>query len=242
MLRVGACMAFFSKKVKPDKVNHSKNVESGNLHKNTSDIPPTVLPELDISVLRQNNISLLTLDERWNRLFTTFPISPELEKSQKAMNELIKKEAMLKQELEQLEPNKKKAMQQIIFLTKEAFENNNKEAKNSLLSCKTEIERLNARYNVLLEEIEKSDDALKTSNFELLRDTMLYVFTTLQQNKRRADDIKQEIAGMETRIIALSSELETIALDWTDIYNYFTDLIGTSHVKRLEEAFFGEHE
>ncbi len=58
---------------------------------------------LDKSVLRQNNITRLTIDERWTKLFSGLPMSPAIERMQNEMNELIKQEAMLRHEQESLE-------------------------------------------------------------------------------------------------------------------------------------------
>ena len=70
------------------------------------------------------------------------------------MNELIKQEAMLQNEQDNLEPQKRKAMAAIMNLTKEAFEEDNDEAKYKLKENKKEIERINKRINDVMEELE----------------------------------------------------------------------------------------
>jgi predicted RNase H-like nuclease (RuvC/YqgF family) len=192
---------------------------------------------LDLSVLKKNNITRLTIDERWTRLFATISMNPELETAQAEVNELIKKEAMLRQEQENLEPTKRKCMNQIISLTKEAFENNNSEAKNKLKECKKEIERINARVDKILEDIEKVTDSLKESNMNLLIQSIHYIFTTLKQSKLRAQEIRQELAQIEARQQALNQELESINVDWTSLAVDITELIGSDNVRNLEKEF-----
>ncbi len=192
---------------------------------------------LDLSVLKKNNITRLTIDERWTKLFAIISMSPELEAAQAEVNELIKKEAMLRQEQENLEPSKRKCMNQIISLTKDAFENNNNEAKNKLKECKKEIERINARMDKILEDIEKVSDSLKESNMNLLIQSIHYIFTTLKQNKLRAQEIRQELAQIEARQQALNQELESINVDWTSLAVDITELIGSDNVRNLEKEF-----
>lgn len=192
---------------------------------------------LDMTVLRKNNITRLTIDERWTKLFVGIPISPELEKIQNEMNELIKKEAMLKNEQENLEPSKKKCMNQIISLTKEAFENNNKEAKVKLTEYKEEIERINGRFDKIMEEIELVTDELKEVNLKLLKETTLYVFTALKNNKDKAQGIREELIQLQAKEKALTEELESINLDWTSYAVYFTELLGSESVQQLEDKF-----
>lgn len=216
-------MPLFKKKFVPEKVEEKAD--------------PSTAVMLDAATLRQHDITRLTIDERWTKLFVSIPMSPELGKAQNDMNELIKKEAMLKNEQDNLEPSKKKTMNLIMGLTKDAFENNNVDAKSRLKDCKKEIERINDRMNRILEDIEKTDDELREANIKLLNDTVKHIFTTLRNNKDRAQAIKEELAAIEKRGADLKSELESINLDWTSFAVNFTDLIGTDLVKKLESEY-----
>jgi chromosome segregation ATPase len=200
-----------------------------------SDGTPSVL--FDPSVLKQNNITRLSIDERWTKLFVKIKRSPEIEKAEMEMNELIKKEAMLKNEQENLEPTKRRCMNEIISLTKEAFESNNEEAKQRLKVCKKEIEKINARMEHILEDIEKLDDTLKAANQKLLEDSTAYIFSTLKAYKDRTSEILAELAELEQRQKALREELEGLSVDWTQYATDLTELIGTNEVKRLEKEF-----
>lgn len=189
------------------------------------------------SVLRQNNITRLSIDERWTKLFVTIKISPDLDKAEKEMGELIKNEAMLKNEQENLEPQKRKIMNEIMNLTQEAFENDNGAAKKKLAECKKEIEKINTRINDVLGNIEEFDEKLKAANLELLEDSITYIFSTLKINMGRASDIRNELQTLEQREKALREELETISVDWTKYALDLTELIGSDEVKRLESGF-----
>ncbi len=191
----------------------------------------------DPSILRQNNITRLSIDERWTKLFVTIKRSPELEQAEKEMNELIKKEAMLKNEQDNLEPSKRKCMTEIMNLTKEAFEDDNAEAKERLKVCKKEIEKINSRMNDILEDIEKLEDTLKEANHKLLEESTTYIFSTLKAYKDRSVEIQTELMALEQREKALREELETLSVDWTQYATDLTELIGTDQVKRLEGEF-----
>lgn len=218
-----------------------KTGESGLAAESTRDevVSAALLPVIDASVMKRNNLTLLTLDERWNRLFVRMDISPELERKQNEVNELIKRDSLMQQELEQLEPMKKKAMQKIIFLTKEAFERDNREAKDELIRQKSDIEKLNARVGALASEIELSAESLRKANLELLRDTMLFVYLTLRKQRDRSAEIKRELEEIELKRVALTAELSCLSDDWTETSVFFTELVGSDLVQELEEAFLG---
>jgi len=192
---------------------------------------------IDASVLKKNNISRLTIDERWIRLFVNLPMSPAIEKAQNEMNELIKKEAMLLQEQESLEPRKKKVMNRIISLTKDAFDNNDEAAKSELRDCRKEIERINERMEKILEDIEKVNNELKVANIRLLNETVRYVFSTLRSNRERAETITRELERIRQKEQELQEELDSINLDWTSYAVQFTELLGSDLVKTLESQY-----
>ena len=191
----------------------------------------------DSSILRKNNITRLSIDERWTKLFVTLKITPELQKAEEEMNELIKKEAMLRKEQDDLEPQKRKCMNKIMSLTKEAFENDNVTAKQELKECKKEIEKINNRINNILEDVENLEDRLREENLNLLNQSINYIFSTLKTNNERALEIKKELAEIEEKKKLLGEELETITLDWTKYAVDLTELIGTDPVKEFEEAY-----
>ncbi|MCX7772059.1 MAG: hypothetical protein N2376_02985, partial [Clostridia bacterium] len=149
----------------------------------------------------------------------------------------IKQEAMLRNEQDNLEPKKRRCMNEIISLTKEAFENNNDEAKSRLTEYKKEIEKINARMNDILEDIEKFDDTLKEANLKLLEDSTNYIFATLKANKDRAKEIQDELLALEQKEKALREELDTIKIDWTQYAVDLTELLGSDQVKSLEEKY-----
>lgn len=193
--------------------------------------------ELDPSILRKNDITRLTIDERWTKLFVNIKMTPEIEKAEKEMNELIKEEAMLKKEQESLEPQKRRLMNEILNLTRDAFENNNDAAKDRLQECKKEIERINARINEITEDVEKINDRLKKANLELLNNSVNYIFATLKSQNEKALKIKNELKEIEKRKNELMTELETIKVDWTQYAVDLTNLIGADPVKQFEEAY-----
>jgi chromosome segregation ATPase len=191
----------------------------------------------DSSVLRKNDITRLSIDERWTKLFVTIPMPSEIKEAEDEMNELIKQEAMLQNEQDNLEPQKRKAMAAIMNLTKEAFEEDNDEAKHKLKENKKEIERINKRINDVMEELEKLKDKLKQANIELLNKSINHIFSTLKANNKRAHEIKEELSQIEERQKLLTEERDTISLDWTNYAVQLTELIGTDPVREFENAY-----
>lgn len=195
------------------------------------------IPDIDPAMLRRNSVVLLTIDERWTGLFTGRTLPHSLEALQNAMNETLKREATIRQELEQLEPAKRKAMGQIIRLTKEAFEDGDARAKESLKSSRDEIERINLRWSALMEEMDGIGDMLRDANLALLRETAVQVFKTMRAAQVRIPALDAEISDLEARLAALRKERDTLAVDWSHLSEPFTKLYGPEYVHLLETQF-----
>lgn len=198
------------------------------------------VPVLEPAILRQNNVSRLTLDERWTGLFTGLNLPPVLLELQQKMNELVKQEALHNGELERMEPTKRKAMNEIIRLTKEAFEDGDEKARQKLLKRREEIESINLRWSKLLEERDVLTDNLRELNLQLLLETARYVFSTMRRAQTEVPAIDVEIKQLEDRLVELRQARERLALDWNKMSEPFTKLYGTAYVRQLETQFAPE--
>ena len=224
-------MALFGKK-------NPKVVKAGGKQNHaTSDVQ---IPPLDPAVLRQNNVTRLTLDERWTGLFTGQMLPPSLLELQQQMNELIRQEANQNGELERLEPTKKRAMHDIIRLTKEAFEDGDEKAKAILLKKREDIEAINLRWSKLLEDRDTLLDTMRDLNVRLLEETLRQVFSTMRRAQTEVPALDAEIRDLEARLQQRRQDRERLALDWNHLVEPFSRLLGTPYVRQLETQFAPE--
>ncbi len=191
----------------------------------------------DIATLKRNDISILTLDERWNKLFKNIPISREIKKRQDALNKLLAQEAVLFQEQKSIEPNKKKHMKNIISLTSEAFEKNNEQAKHALADSKLHIEQLNERAKELEDELFAKKAKIRESNFKLLEETVRYVYDVIEKSKKKEEKLEAEVDLLKKRLKDLQAQKQSITTNWTEIYSFFHNLLGSYELTKLDEQF-----
>jgi hypothetical protein len=196
--------------------------------------------KFDIATLKKNDITILTLDERWNRLFKIIPITGKIKKYQDNLNKLIGKEAALFQEQQSIEPEKKKHMKNIIALTQEAFEKNNEQAKRSLTASKLRIEQLNKRAEELEDELLQMGSKISESNFKLLEETVKYVYNVMSKSRARKAKLESELKLLRKRLKELQIQRQNLTTDWTEVYAFFHDLLGSEELTRLDMQFLNE--
>lgn len=195
--------------------------------------------KFDTRTLRKNDISLLILDERWNKLFNNAQKTPSIERSENRLKELLKQEARLTAEKKEIAVSKKQHMDNIIKLTADVFEKNDADAKKQMQASEQEIKRINDRAARIEEELEAMPDRLKQANLELLEQTVNIVYYKIRSSKKRVEELEKLIEETKTKLKGYIDEKESLSQDDTDIYSYFHDLLGAEELEKLDKEFFG---
>jgi len=202
---------------------------------------------LDARVLRQNDISILILDERWNMLFKNTPKSSSIERLEERLRELLKEESRLIAERNDLANLKKKHMATILSLTDEVYDKDNQEAKKEMLASQSEIKRINERNEAIESMLDNMPKRIKNANLELLEEAINLIYYKFRMGIRRREELKKLIAEQErvieearSKMVAYIEEKDALASDNTDIYSYFHDLLGPKVLEKLDRKFFNK--
>jgi phage terminase Nu1 subunit (DNA packaging protein) len=193
---------------------------------------------LDINVLRKNDISLLILDERWNKLFTNTQKSSGIEQYEKQLKDLMKEQARLLTEQKTIAVLKKNNMDKIINLTPEVFEKNDENAKIEMQLAEKEIKRINNRVKTIEDRLNDIPDEIKQVNLRLLEETINVVYFKIRSAGKRVKELEELIDECRAKLKQYIDEKESLAQDDTEIYSYFHDLLGAEELERLDKEYF----
>ncbi len=199
-------------------------------------------PQLDIKVLIKNDISLLTLDERWNSLFKNIVKTEVIIECENRIKELLKEQSRVIAESKEIAVKKKDCMDNIIKLTTEVFDNNNQEAQSAMQECEKQILGINNRLTEIEERLSNIPKEIRQANLDLLEQTVKIVYFSIRENQRRVAELDKEIAETKEKLIKLVDERELRAQDDTDTYSYFHDLLGGDQLQKLDEVYFSGKE
>lgn len=196
--------------------------------------------KLDRKILRKNDISLLILDERWNKLFINTPKTPRIALCEEKLKELLKEEARLTAEALEIAADKKKHMDRIIKLTPAVFGENDEEAKKEMAFCEKEIKRINERSPQIKKALDDMPERIKAANLELLENTVSIVYFKIRSSSKRVEELEKLIEETRERLKQYIDEKESLSQDDNDIYSYFHDLLGGEELEKLDNEFFGK--
>jgi uncharacterized protein YktB (UPF0637 family) len=192
----------------------------------------------DRRVLRKNSISVLILDERWNNLFANIDKTPDITLHEDNLRELLKRQAGLNAEMENISFKKRFSMDKIIRLTTDVFDNDVKDAKTEMQQCQKEIMKINDRLEEIENELDSFPDRIREENIGLLEDSVNLVYVNIRQNQKRAEELDKIIEKKRVELMQYIDEKESISQDETDVYSYFHDLLGGEELERLDREFF----
>lgn len=194
--------------------------------------------KFDSKVLRRNDISLLLLDERWNRLFANTPKTPLIAVAEDKLKNLMKEEAKLTAEQKEIAVSKKAHMDRIIKLTPAVYEKNDPDAAKEMEFCEKEIKRINDRLKKIEEELDILPGRKKDANLELLEHTVNLIYLKIRSDRKRVEELEKLIEEERGKLKAYIDEKTSLSQDDTDIYSYFHDLLGGEELERLDREFF----
>ncbi len=194
--------------------------------------------KFDRKILRKNDISLLILDERWNKLFENTVKTPQIASCEIKLRELLKEEARLITEAKVIAETKKKCMDRIMKLTPAVFEQNDEKAADEMQQLEKEIKRINERTKKIEEALDVLPDRTKETNLELLEHTVNLVYFKMRCSSKRVEELAKLIEETKAKLMQYIDEKESLAQDDTDIYSYFHDLLGGEELERLDRDFF----
>ncbi len=194
----------------------------------------------DLKVLFKNDISLLTLDERWNGLFKNMEKNNDIIECENRIKELLKEQSRLITESKEIAIKKKECMDSIIKLTTEVFDKNNKEAHTKMQECEKLIVAINKKMEENEERLLDIPKEIREENLQLLEYTVKLVYFSIRENQVKVSELDKEIAEAKESLKKMIEERELLAEDYSDTYSYFHDLLGKDELQKLDEIYFSK--
>ena len=174
------------------------------------------------SAIAKIKVPMLILDQKWHRLFALGGKPENVKELETKENELLKRDAELKNELKDLKKVKENLMSSVM---------SNMEGTSDLVSKKLDDDKR------LLEEckqrIESAEDELKDLpaqtdevNRELMMATMDYCYDKLRTNSTEAEEITNWIKDIRVQLKKNVIRKHNREINNKEIYSYMHDVFG----------------
>ena len=171
-------------------------------------------------ILKGKKVPILVLDQRWHKLFPDGVKPNEIVSIEQKVNELLKEQGKLVNEIKDLKKAKKKLLDAIVSGMSDAGNDKKKDKQQKLLlETKERIEKQSDRLMELPYEIKKANE-------ELLVAGMAYCYDELTSRTEELETLTEEINVQREELkekVAYRVELEE-SVDAT--YSLMHDLLG----------------
>ncbi len=181
------------------------------------------------------NIPILTLDNKWHRLFTQTEISPQIKAKEQQLNELLKRQGKLNNECKKLRSIKAKLRDEIVSLMdggNESAAAQKKQEENKRL-----IEDCNERLEADQEELLDIEKEINTVNYELMLLSMEVCYEAIRDNTAEIEQIDKWINQMRIDLkknVVRKQEKEVYN---QNLYSYMHDIFGPEVIEIFDMKY-----
>jgi len=182
-------------------------------------------------------IPILTLDNKWHRLFTQSEFTPELRSLEKTLNDLLKRQAKLTSESKEIKKLKKKLMDEVVILADEMGEHPTKKQDKDMADHKRLIEECNEKMDAYEEELVELPRQINQVNNQLMLITMDVCYKKLQRNTKELEEIEEWISGIRRELkkkVVRKKEKEAVI---NKLYAYMHDIFGAEVLELFDMQY-----
>ena len=177
--------------------------------------------------LSKIRLPILTLDNKWHRLFTQANETPEIKALEKKLNELLKIQGKVNTEGKQLKAVKRKLMDEILQLTDASNgEERSDEVQKTMDRNKQMMEECNERLAALEEENESVPDEIRETNYQLMIKTMELCYKRLEENQKEIEYFEKWIQDVRVELRENIIRKQNRELSTYELYSYMHNIFG----------------
>lgn len=175
--------------------------------------------------LKDKTIPLLTLDNKWHRLFPEEIKTSAIKKAEKELNSLIQKQGQLSNDIKDYKKLKANLMQEIMDNMEAATSNDTELIKKQNKNQKYILD-INQKLEIYKKQLADIPDEIKDANENLMLLCMDFLYTNLKNNDAKITELTEYIQDNRVKLTNAMIEREELQEYNAASYGYMHDLFG----------------
>ena len=187
--------------------------------------------------LSGKKIPILTLDNKWHKLFTQKEYSTEIKRMESEMNKLLKRQAKANEESREIKKLRKAKMDEIVILADEMGKAPSKKLEKKMEECRETVTACNEKIEACEEEMMELPRQINHLNHKLMLATMEVCYRKLQKNTEELEEIDEWINGIRRELkkkVVRKQEKE--AMNHL-LYSYMHDIFGADVIEIFDMKY-----
>ena len=193
--------------------------------------------EIYSPALKEKKIPILTLDNKWHRLFTQTNPNKTILRLEEELNDLLKKQGKATTESKDIKRLKKKLMQEIVENAEGTAEGNNQKALKKMEDNKRLINECNERLTMYEDQLIELPGEIDRVNRELMLQTMDICYDTLKTNETEIEETAKWVAAIRVELkkrLIRKQEMEQMN---QELYSYMHDIFGAEVIENFDMKY-----
>ena len=184
--------------------------------------------------IKGKNIPVLTLDNKWHRLFQKTDETREMQELEDKLNELLRRQGKINNEIKELKKLKSNLMDGIVSNMNAAEKNADKTAQKKVAESRRLINEINDKVAAYDDEMLDLPRDIQNTNYELMLKTMELCYGMIQENTSNMESIDEWLK--ETRIELKRNILKKqhMEIENVELYTYMQDIFGPDVVNLFD--------
>ena len=187
--------------------------------------------------LTGKNIPILTLDNKWHKLFTQTGISPEIQKKEAELNDLLKKQGKLTNESKDIKRLKTKLMNDIVSLMGEDGQALSKDSARKQEENRRLIEECNEKIEDIQDALLDLEKEISGVNYDLMLLSMEVCYDAIGENTKEIEEIDRWINKMRIELKKNVVRKQERELYNQELYTYMHDIFGPDVIEIFDMKY-----
>ncbi|MBQ7614402.1 MAG: hypothetical protein IJU77_05110 [Butyrivibrio sp.] len=183
--------------------------------------------EIYSSALEGKSIPILTLDDKWQQLFSQTEMTPEIEQLADQLNALVERDGKIRTETKRIKKLKKTLLSEIVPLRDQANKAGNSPAIEKEITERTRL------INECNQKLEGHDDELLDLSreiydvdYKLMIETMKVCYETLHENTEYIKGLDEWISKVRVELKKNVIRLQEAEMENYNLYSYMHQIFG----------------
>lgn len=193
--------------------------------------------EIFKQALISRKIPVLTLDNKWHKLFARTEPGKEIKQLEGELNTLLKRQGKVNTETKDIRKLKKKLMDEIVELADQLDQKKSVSIEKKIDEKKRLIAECNEKLEAYQDEILDLPKAITETNYSLMLATMELFYDVMDQNKVEIQETAQWITQM--RIELKKKIVRKQEMEWfnKEVYTYMHNIFGADVIELFDMQY-----
>lgn len=193
--------------------------------------------EIYEQALAGKRVPVLTLDNKWYKLFRNLDEEPQIKALETELNDLVKRQGQLNVDSKNIKKLKKKLMEDIVPMANQLEQSYSKSVEKKLDESKRLIAECNEKLEQYQNELLDLPGEIGRVNHALMLATMEYCYDSMQENTHQIVEIAQWVKYIRIELKKNLVRKQEMEYQNRQIYSYMHDLFGADVIELFDMQY-----